>query len=109
MADLNKLMDDMQAKIQNYALTNLPANVKEATTDGAVFLKETKDKLADWAASAEKGEMTADDVKWLIQSQNALKDLNALKQTGLAKIKVDAFQNQLLTIVVNGISSLIPK
>jgi len=40
-------------------------------------------------------------------SKKELIQMNALKQAGLALVKIDEFKNSVLTLIVNGLTTLI--
>jgi len=72
----------------------------ELITDGKAFAEETREDLEDWTQKVAEGELTQDDLEWLIHGKKDLAEMEALKQKGLAKAKIDRYRNAMLETVV---------
>jgi flagellar biosynthesis/type III secretory pathway chaperone len=84
--------------VQNYA--------NEAKADGLKLLDSLKTDIEAWKQNLVAGKMSAADVEFLIMAKKELIEMNALKQAGMGRIKVDEFKNSLLQLVVKTIISL---
>jgi len=79
----------------------------ELIADGTAFAEEAKEDLMRWTQLAAEGHLTQEDLKFLVRGKKDLAKMEALKQKGLAKAKLDKFKNALVGTVVNSVSSLI--
>lgn len=79
----------------------------EIIADGKAFAEEARKDLEEWTQKLAAGELSQEDVKWLIQGKKDLAQMEALKQKGLAKAKIDKYRNAMLETVVGSISELV--
>jgi hypothetical protein len=54
-----------------------------------------------------EGKLTTEEFEWLVNSQKDLIQMAALKQAGLAAIRIDQFKASLLNMVVDTVFSFI--
>lgn len=100
---LSQLKDDLIGLAKNFG-----EDVKdELISDGTAFAEEAKEDLMRWTQLAAEGRLTQDDLQFLVEGKKDLAKMEALKQKGLAKAKLDKYKNALFGTVVNSISSLI--
>ncbi len=103
-----KVFDELKEQISSAAASIFPNHKEVAVKDADVFLNTSKQKLQTWAEAVAAGEMTAADLEWLLKSQQSLKEMKGLYDKGLARIKIDEFQNQILSAVTSVLSKLKP-
>lgn len=97
---LKKQVEDLaRLVVKNY--------VKEAVKDGRKFLEETKESLQRWTLLLIDKKITTQDFEWLVMSQQDLAQMIALKQAGLAQIRIEQFRNSLLSLVIDTVFGLI--
>lgn len=75
----------------------------EAVSDARDFLGESEDNLKRWTELLAEGRLSTEDFEWLVRSQVDLAKMHALRQTGLAMIRVDLFKQSLLNLVTDTI------
>ncbi|WP_430412403.1 hypothetical protein [Kordia sp.] len=73
----------------------------ESKKDVQDFLDASKEKLERWTLFLASGAITADEYKWLIESQKDLVVLKGLYTAGVSKIKLGHLKNSILNTVVN--------
>lgn len=98
-------IDDLLKELKE-SLTGLADGVwhdyKEGVVkDGTDFLNNIKDDLELWSRQLAEGELSPDDFTWLVKSKKNLVQLEALKEIGLAKAKLDKFVNDLIDTIVS--------
>ena len=83
--------------------------VKEETE---VFLKEGKalvgsitGDLTKWTTACQEGKIDEAGLKRLLKRRQTSMEMQSIKRAGLAEIRVEQLQNQMLNIVVSSISS----
>lgn len=60
-----------------------------------LFLRNAK-QLETWASQLAAGELTPDDVEWLVRSSMDLTRLTALESAGLAQVDLDHFRQVVI-------------
>ncbi len=80
--------------------------------EAEVFLKEGKalagniaGDLGKWTAAFQAGKIDEAGLKRLLKRRQTAMEMQAIKRAGLAKIRVEQLQNQMLDIVVSTVSS----
>ena len=75
--------------------------------DGEDFVKHIKDDLEHWTKQLANGELSREEYRWLLKSKKDLAAMEALKQQGLAKAKVDQYRVALLESIIGSAFSVI--
>lgn len=73
----------------------------ESKKDVEDFLKASKVKLERWTLFLADGSITAEEYKWLVESQKDLVVLKGLYTAGVSKIKLGHLKNTILNNVIN--------
>jgi len=71
--------------------------IKESET----FIATTTADLERWAKLLITGDLTREEFEWLVKGKKNLLDLHALKQAGLARVRIDRFRNGVLKLIVD--------
>ena len=102
-------MQDLVTDILKRCETVAKDFVKE---EAEVFLKEGKalagsitGDLAKWTTAFQDGEIDEAGLKRLLKRRQTAMEMQAIKRAGLAEIRVEQLQNQVLDIVVSTVSS----
>ncbi|HEU4554381.1 MAG TPA: hypothetical protein VFS25_16155 [Chitinophaga sp.] len=102
-AILDKLITDIAAlaksTVKNYATA--------AVTDAKQFIQESEDKLKRWTLLLANKQLTTEDFEWLVMSQKDLAKMEALKQSGLAMARIDAFRLSMLNLIIDTVFSAV--
>ncbi len=72
-----------------------------AIEESETFLAETKADIERWAKLLVTGALTREDFAWLVKGKKDLLDLHALKQAGLARVRISRFRNGLIKLIVD--------
>lgn len=99
MALFDEFLNGLKANIAAYAKEKWQEHAESVKDDAEVFIEKAKADLERWLMLLEGGGLTKDDVTWLIQGKKDLAEMNALKQIGLAKVKIDRCRIGILNIV----------
>lgn len=73
----------------------------ETKEDVKAFLDASKEKLERWTLFLANGSITAEEYKWLVESQKDLVVLKGLYTAGVSKIKLGHLKNSILDTVIN--------
>lgn len=73
---------------------------KQSEKDIDAFIAVSKAKLKRWAILFGEGQLTEEDLKWLVKSQKEQLILEALYQAGISKIALGRLKNKIIKIMV---------
>jgi hypothetical protein len=105
--DFKAIFEQLKKDVEALAESTLKNYVSKAKTDAQTMLNQMKDKLQRWTTLLIEGKLTTEDFEWLVNSQKDLIQMAALKQAGLAAIRIDQFKASLLNLVVDTVFSMI--
>jgi hypothetical protein len=105
--DFNEIINKLKTQIVTLAKSTVKNYTDEAVADGKQFLQESEDKLKRWTLLLAEKQLTTEDFEWLVLSQKDLVKMEALKQSGLALARIDAFRMSLLNLVIDTVFSII--
>jgi hypothetical protein len=74
--------------------------VKEATSDGNEFLDDVKADLRKWTKQLAEGKLSKKDFEFLVMGKKDLAKMEALKQAGLAAIRVEQIRTAMIDLVI---------
>lgn len=80
----------------------------ELINDGRSFAVKSKRDLERWMKELVNGSLTKDDFEWLVKGKKDLAEMEALKQAGLTRARIDKYRNALLDTVISSAFKLIP-
>ncbi len=99
MASFDEIWNALKSNVIKYSEDNWNEFKDEAISDGKDFLEKSKDDLKRWSDLLSQGKLTKDDFEWLLLGKKDLAVMEALKQKGLAKKKLDNFAKGILDTV----------
>jgi len=105
--DFNQVVNELVSGVESLAKSSLKDYEKEAMADGKELIDNTKTDLQQWTKELETGSMNREDVVYLLQEDEDLGKMTALKQAGLAQVHIDEFRNSIINLVVTTITGLI--
>ena len=103
--NFEQFYQDLQSNIEQLAKNSLKDFEKQAMNDGQQLLNQLKESLQRWAEEVETGVMNKEDLEFLLQGEKSLDEMIALKQAGLASIRIDSFKNEIVNLILGTISS----
>jgi hypothetical protein len=101
MANIDNILKDAEKQIAELAEKLFTQFTKQAIADGKDFLNEARDDLERWVGELERNELDKSNFESLVRGQKDEAEMRALKQAGLAQVKIDTFTNGVLDIVIN--------
>jgi hypothetical protein len=101
MPDFDKFLKTVKIGVEGLAKEMLMGHWQEALNGSKAFLDASKQDLELWTVQLAAGQLSKDDFKDLVLGQMDLAELELLKQSGLAKIKIDLFVNKVLNLVID--------
>jgi len=105
--DFESLLKNLEDEISSLAVSTIKEYADQAKTDGLNMIETLKKDIQSWSQEVIEGKLNKDDLEFLVMSKKELIQMNALKQAGLALVKIDEFKNSVLTLIVNGLTALI--
>ncbi len=101
MANFDDFWNTLKTGLGELALKNWGEVKDAAVADGQAFLEKTKADLVRWTKLLAEGELTKDDFEWLIAGKKDLAEMQALKNAGLTLVRLERFQNALISLVID--------
>jgi hypothetical protein len=105
--DFNTIFEQLKNGVIALAKSTLSNYVNDAKTDAQNMLTAMKEKLQRWTTLLIEKKLTTEDFEWLVNSQKDLIEMAALKEAGLAAIRIDQFKASLMNLVVDTIFSMV--
>lgn len=101
MSNYDDFVKAVEEGVKELAKKTLKGFKQEALTDAKAFLESSKDDLQRWTRLLAHGELSHDDFEWLVLGRKDVAKLHALKQSGLALVRLDRFKNALVDLVID--------
>lgn len=101
MSNFDSFIDAIEEGTKELAKKTLKGFKDDAVTDAKEFLDASKDDLQRWTKLLAKGELSEDDFEWLVMGRKDVAELHALRQSGLALVRLDRFKNAFLDLVID--------
>lgn len=101
MADFNEFWESLKKGLEEIIKKNWKEFKDIAEKDGKVFLDKTKEDLKRWTKLLAQEDLTKDDFEFLVAGKKDLAELEALKQAGLAQVRLERFQNRLISLIID--------
>jgi hypothetical protein len=108
MLNIDNILKNIEEQSRSLAEKLFKQYVQEALTDVRDFLRKSKANLERWAQELTRREIDKDEFKSLVQGQLDVAEMRALKQAGLAQVRIDIFTSGVLDIVVSTALAAIP-
>jgi hypothetical protein len=108
MVNIDNILKSIEEQTRSLAEKLLRQYLQEALTDVRDFLGKSKADLERSAQELARREIDKDEFKSLVQGQLDVAEMRALKQAGLAQVRIDIFTSGVLDIVVSAALAAIP-
>jgi hypothetical protein len=105
--NIDELCREIESGIESLAKSTLQDYLAAAKTDGQTIVNSLKADLQQWAAEVEEGYLTLLDLDFLVKAEEALVEMTALKQAGLAAVRIDQFKTGIVNIITGSIAGMI--
>lgn len=104
--DFNILFETLRQGVAIIAKDNVKEYASQATREGQRVLTALKVDLKRWTEQLERGELSKEDLEFLIKGRKELTEMRGLQQLGIAKIQLDKFKNGITDLIVSTITKL---
>jgi hypothetical protein len=101
--NFNSILSDLIEQAKQIATSTFKDYKKEAAADAENLILEIKSKLEKWTIELSNGNISKDDFEFQVLSQKELIEMKALKQAGIALIKIDELKSKLFDSLVDTI------
>lgn len=105
--NINELLQTIRDGISELAKESFSGFMEEAGSDAEIIFNELKGDVESWARQMESGELSMDDLTFLMKGKKDLMKIAALTQIGAAKIQMDKFKQGVVDIVVSSVTSVV--
>lgn len=102
-----QLIEELKSKLKAIITKSYKDNKAELEKDLNAFLETSKEKLERWTILFASGNLTEEELEWLLKSQLDLVALQALQSTGISKIKLNTLKNNIIKIIFKVIIDVI--
>ena len=96
-------VDQLSASIKSMAATQWADYKDAAIEDSSAFVASSECDLEDWCEQVALKEISSDDLEWLVKGKIDAAQLRALKEQGLAKVRLEQFRNSLVDVIVGSL------
>ena len=108
MVNIDNVLKSIEEQSKSLAEKLFKQYTQQAFTDISDFLRKSKADLERWIQELARGQIDKDEFKSVVQGQLDVAEMRALKQAGLARVRIDIFNSGVLDIVVSAAFAAIP-
>ncbi len=101
MADFNKVFDNIKDQVGAEAETDLKEFSDQGKQDAEAFLDQSRSRLEKWMQLLADKQIDQDEFRWLVESQKAAAQMEALRKANAGTMQVEKFRDSVLQIMVN--------
>jgi hypothetical protein len=105
--NFDQFYQNIESGVESLAKSTLQDYLTQAKADGENTVDGMKDYLQQWTLELEEGALTLDDLKYLLKEETALTEMTALKEAGLAAVRIDEFKLGITNVITGAIAGLI--
>lgn len=106
--NFNAILKSIEGQTKALAQKELKGFADQALSDVKGFAQSSKADLEEWTQAALQKKMPMDEYTSLVKGQLDVAEMRALKQAGLAQVRIDTFTNGFLEILSSAVMSAIP-
>ena len=100
MSRFDDFLAILAGKTRELARDSVAGYGREAARDARSFVEKAKDDLERWTRLLARGDLSREDFEWLVKGKEDLAKMEALKQAGLARARLQKFRGALLNLVI---------
>ena len=101
MPDFNGFLDAFKDSLLTLGKDHAKEFADALMKDGEDFAEKTKDNLEKWGGQLASGDLSPTEFESLVKGQGDLLQMEALKQAGMAAIRVDKLKKGILDTIVS--------
>ena len=103
MPTFNDFLTTLKNDLLKFAEENLKEHKDELLKDGNAFISSTKKDLQRWTEGLAAGVLSKKDFEFLVKGKKDLAEMEALKQLGLAKVRIVKLRDGVIDIVLGSV------
>jgi len=107
--DFKAFLSAVKDGVKGLITRTLAEHGEAAGKDANAFLEKTRADLERWTKQLADGALTKDDFAFLVKGKADLAEMEALKQAGLALVRVDQFRKSVFDLVVGTATKMFVK
>ena len=100
MPTFNDFLLTLKVDLMIFAKDNLEEQKDELLKDGNAFVRKAKKDLERWTEGLTTGTLSKADFEFLLRGKKDLAEMEALKQLGLSKIRINKITDGVIGVVV---------
>ena len=104
MANFEDTFNELKGGLASLIIGTVKKRSEEALEAGKAYLESLKDDLKIWSQQVASGELSPEDVEWLVKSKKDLAEMILLKEKGLSMVAIDNFKNQLSQMLIGAVT-----
>lgn len=101
MPDFDDFLENLKKGLEELAKKNWAEFREAAEKDGKAFVEKTKEDLRRWTKLLAQDDLSKDDFEFLVAGKKDLAEMEALRQAGLTLVRLERFQNALISLVID--------
>jgi hypothetical protein len=105
--NFDELCQEIETGVASLAKSSLEDYPAAAKAAGQTIVNSLKCDLQQWVADVNAGYLTLQDLNFLVNAEETLVELTALKQAGLAAERIDQFKAGVINIITGAIAGMI--
>lgn len=107
MFDFNAFLDTLRADMGNVIKEFGEEYKEDILKDAGDFASRTRSDIERWSKRLKDGEMSIKDFEFLLRSKRDLAEMEALKQKGIARARVDKLKADILDAMVGAVQKVL--
>lgn len=107
MSKFDDFLHEVKTGAREIAQREAAELLDAATKDAQAFLNAVEEDLRRWTQQLASGQLSMDDFKSLVKGEKDLAQMVALKEAGLAVIRIDRIRDALIDLVIKAASKMI--
>jgi hypothetical protein len=105
--DFEELLRNIKEGIIDVAREEAEAYIEQATYDAIDFVDRVRGNLLRWAPAVVNGQLTTEEVMYLLKAQQNLVVMHSLSQVGLATARLERIRDGIIDVIVSSLASLV--
>jgi hypothetical protein len=106
--NFDAILKSIEGQTKALAQKELKGFTQQALSDVQSFAQKSKADLERWTQEVLQGKMSKDEYESLVKGELDVAEMEALKQAGLAQVRIDSFTNGFLEILSSAVVAAIP-
>ena len=101
MADFEQAFGELKDGLKSLVLQTVKKRGKQAVEDSKAYADSLREDLEKWTRQVADGELSAEDLQWLVDAKKDLAEMILMKQKGLSLVAIDNFKEQATKLLIS--------